>query len=423
LKKNGSSYKFVSFVLVLILMLSVLAACGGEEEVTPASTATPSPTAVLTATPSPTPPPTPTTTPTPSESKPVKIGAINDWSGPAAVAGLLSDSVIPLVEEQVKEMGGILGGRPIKVVRFDSRSQTAEAAAGVRKLALEDNVSLIVFGGATGSACGATSDAAEEFKILYVDFSPFPSDISQRQYTVRVSYTDASVTKQAVDFIQKVIKPKTVALLAQDDAYGRLRMSSFKQALKDIGSEVQIVSEQYPPLDTMDYSPYLTRVKYDNPDMLYMAFSAHEPYLVVYKQILELGGWGDIKVFSGSATGASASVTKLPGAKGVYQWGLWVPGLPAPGARIFEEAYTKKYNKLPESNHVFFYNALWTAIEAIKLAGTDTDRDKIAQVARSGQLKWDSPAGPAVFGTDGEANLQGYIFQVGEGGKLTKIIY
>jgi len=45
-------------------------------------------------------------------------------------------------------------------------------------------------------------------------------------------------------------------------------------------------------------------------------------------------------------------------------------------------------------------------IEAIKLAGTDTDREAIAQAACSGNLAWETPLGYIHWGTDGEPIVQ-----------------
>ena len=36
-----------------------------------------------------------------------------------AMSGMLADQIIALVEEQVKNMGGILGGREVKFIRGD----------------------------------------------------------------------------------------------------------------------------------------------------------------------------------------------------------------------------------------------------------------------------------------------------------------
>ena len=136
--------KRLSIVLMVLSLLIVilLPACGGGgEKKTPDSTHTPTAIATPTATPS----PTPTSTPTPAG--PVKIGAIQAWSGPMAMSGVIADQIIALVEEQVKNMGGILYGREIKFIRGDDRGMVAESIAQAKKLTLDDKVTILTLGG------------------------------------------------------------------------------------------------------------------------------------------------------------------------------------------------------------------------------------------------------------------------------------
>jgi ABC-type branched-subunit amino acid transport system substrate-binding protein len=91
------------------------------------------------------------------------------------------------------------------------------------------------------------------------------------------------------------------------------------------------------------------------------------------------------------------------GAQGWYIRTLWYPDLPYPGNKKYEEDYYALYKVKPTiSFAVYFYNPLWTAIHAIELAGTDTDRIKIAEAARSGNLEWETPIGLYHITPEGE---------------------
>jgi len=105
----------------------------------------------------------------------------------------------------------------------------------------------------------------------------------------------------------------------------------------------------------------------------------------------------------------------LPGTQGWYLWTIWIPGLDNPGSVKFVNDYQAMFGKQPIANEVYYYNCLWTAIYAIKLAGTDTDLVKIAQAARSGNLEWDTPMGHAHYMPDGSTGLRPVVTQIVDG--------
>jgi len=77
----------------------------------------------------------------------------------------------------------------------------------------------------------------------------------------------------------------------------------------------------------------------------------------------------------------------------------------------FKEEFQTVNSKSPDTNHIFYYLCLWTAINAIKLAGTAEDTEAIALAARSGNLEWDTPVGRAHFTPDGDSGLSGMSYR------------
>jgi ABC-type branched-subunit amino acid transport system substrate-binding protein len=208
--------RWLLFFTAIILLVLLVPACGGGDEET---TSTPTSTSIATATPTNTSTsnatPTPTTTPTatPSSTQPVKIGAINSWSGPAAISGVsLCDPVIKLIEKQVKDQGGILGGREVNMVRFDNRGSVAEAVAGANKLMTDDKVSVLTIGGISGAEMEAVAQFAEKNKILFIGLGAIDNAEGKSfQLSGTVGYKE--LVGSAVNLAKKVIKPATVAFL------------------------------------------------------------------------------------------------------------------------------------------------------------------------------------------------------------------
>jgi len=406
--------KFIALGLALVLIVPILAACGKEKEKTPAPTPTPTvtPGPTLTATPGPTPTATATSTatPTPTPAGPVKIGAITAWSGSAAISGIAyADPIIKLVEKQVKDMGGILGGREVNVIRYDNRASVAEAIAGARKLVDDDKVSALVWGGISGAEVRAVTDFAEENKVLFVAFQ-LRKGLYEGEFSVSAAPTIQVFAEQWVSFTTNVLKPKTVAFLGFDltDSHDRIR--DCKPGFEAAG--IKTVYEEYCPIDTQDFMPYLTKIKYANPGVLIVDVTITAAVQTIAKQIMELGGWGDIKVLT-NPVGADA--VRLPGAQGWYVTVMWHPELSYPGSVKFQQEYQAMHGRMPSPTQVYFYDCLWTAIYAIELAGTDTDLAAIARAARSGNLEWETPMGRARFSPDGYPNLNLSLVQIQEG--------
>ena len=286
-RQDSLRYKLAALFLLMALIVSVLSACGKEKEKTPPPSATP----VVTITPTPTvtlgPTRTSIATPTPTSAGPVKIGAITAWSGPAAISGIaIADPVIKLVEQQVKDAGGILASREVKIVKYDNRASVAEAQAGVKKLVLDDKVSAITLGGISGAEFEAVATAAEELKILYVSLGHI-RDLQELKFTVNATIDLKAWVEATVNFINKVLKPKTVAFLAADTADGHYSVEAMKENTEVAGTKT--VYEQYILLGTEDYSPYLTKIMYEKPDLLFLYSGQNEMYMSVAKQITELG--------------------------------------------------------------------------------------------------------------------------------------
>jgi ABC-type branched-subunit amino acid transport system substrate-binding protein len=138
--------------------------------------------------------------------------------------------------------------------------------------------------------------------------------------------------------------------------------------------------------------------------------------IAINKQIMELGGWGNMKYFGATEVGSAKAVVTMPSAVGTYVAVQWLPGSDDPGMKAFEDAFTQKYGRLPDPALTYFYNCFWTAIKAIELAGTD-DPGKVAQALRSGNLEWDSAWGHLRIPPNGKGEVNYTVVQVQEGGQ------
>ncbi len=421
-KRSGQN-KIVVITLILILLVPILVACGKNEEQTSSPTLTPttiSPTLMPTITPS----ATSTTTPTSQSTGPVKIGAIGPWSGPLAMAGSLTDQAISVVKKQVEDMGGILGGREVQFIKGDDRGVVAESAAQAKKLILDDKVTILTVGSVSVAHMTAVAEVAEELKVPFVALGTIYG-VEAMKYSA-LMYVNQFLINRAANFIADIVKPKTVALLGFDSEdtrsilNGKEGITGAKEIWKAKGLNINVVYEQYYPLDVIDFTPYLTKIKYEKPDILIGCLNDMGQAIMLQKQMAELGGWGNIKYFGASESDNTKKIITMPSAVGIYLAVLWLQGSDEPGMKAFENAFLQTTGKLPDPNMSFYYNCFWTAIKAIQLAGSDNP-EKVAQALRSGNLEWDSAWGPLRIGSDGIGEMSGLVAQVQTGGKLVKV--
>ena len=120
-----------------------------------------------------------------------------------------------------------------------------------------------------------------------------------------------------------------------------------------------------------DFSPYLTKIKYQSPDLVVSFLNTTDQAITINKQGQELGGWGSIKYFNTTEVGSTQGVLKMPSTVGIYTVVMWLPGSDDPGMKAFEDAFKQKYGRTPGPASTHLYNTLWIAIKAIELAGTD----------------------------------------------------
>ncbi len=316
----------------------------------------------------------------------MKIGAVLAYTGPLAVYGAWADPAFAAAEQQVKDMGGILGGRLIKIVKYDDRSTTAGVTAGVTKLVQDDNVSAFEFAGESNAADIVGSIAVDQFHVLYATTGLF--DVTAYKYVIRAGFSNESSDGPVTRYIVNTLKPKTVAFLTPQSKIDQTeRIPAMQAAFTAAG--IKTVEVIVTPPDATDFSPYITRVKYLNPNVLVMNYSAQA--VTIAKQLPGLGGWPNTTVISMTTGAVSVNTTTYPVAIGWYSVVGYITGMTNPGATAMLAAWTKANGTLAvNASAPYHYVPIWLCINAAVLAGS-TDREAINTAAHSGKLSVVSP--------------------------------
>jgi branched-chain amino acid transport system substrate-binding protein len=220
--------------------------------------------------------------------KPVKIGVLTPLSPPGdAAAGQLIVRGAKVGAEDVNARGGVLGGRKIEVVIEDDSGTPEKGAAGMRKLASQDQVVAVV-GQFHSSVMLAVQSLAEQFKIPVFSTQASARVITENHlnYTFRTHVIDPD----RVQLWNRWIRDrgfKRVFLFAENTDYGTGLVEETKRFFKSMGIKAELETEIFDRTST-DFTPQLLKIKQWKPDVFLNGAIGTPVYLLI-KQAYDIG--------------------------------------------------------------------------------------------------------------------------------------
>jgi branched-chain amino acid transport system substrate-binding protein len=148
---------------------------------------------------------------------------------------------IEIAIEEINQAGGVLGGRPLKLVTRDNRSITAVGLDNLRELAaLPDLVG--VFGGKFSPVYVESLPVAHELGIPLLNPWGSADQITDHDYrpsfTFRLSLKDAWAGPAFIAFAQKQYKAQRLGVLLPNTAWGRSNQAALQKALPGTGASL-----------------------------------------------------------------------------------------------------------------------------------------------------------------------------------------
>lgn len=231
---------------------------------------------------------------------PLKIGLYGPFSGPAANIGQQKQMAYELAVEMINDAGGV-DGQDIEFVYGDSESKPAAGRSAVNRLIQNEDIDIL--GG------GFHSDIA--LSVIEVTQS---NDLPQ---IIDECVSSAIIDKIAENDMQQVFKTappseayavgwrklinsfqeegigyfpyedKTISLIGEDTSYGLSIMDLMKDELDQIGWEVLSTDEV--ALDETNFSPLLSRIKSNDPDVVWAVQTSSSGSANLVKQFRETG--------------------------------------------------------------------------------------------------------------------------------------
>jgi len=344
--------------------------------------------------------------------EPLKIGAINPYSGPLALYGDEMARGYQIAVNERNAKGGVLG-RKIELVRGDA-TNPQQAIASVDQLATREKVEIFV-GTYVSAIANAGSDAALRHQRLWWDTNALAAELTERKLSnfVRSGPNGNHFAEGSVRAVVELIAPAlgkqpnqvTVALEHEDSIYGKTIADVQKARLEEKGVKVAGVGAHN--FRSTDLTDVVLRARRTNADVWVQTGYVPDTNLLL-KTAREQGYKPAVIMTVG--TGDTFETLEALGAE--YLEGVLVVSYPrpdisekyAPGASGYLDAYRKAYNRDPIApQSLAAYGGLLLMLDAVQAAGS-TEPAKV----RAAAAAMDKPLGsyPTGFGAKFDDKFQ-----------------
>jgi len=348
------------------------------------------------------------------ERNPVKIGAIEPLTGPCAYDGIMTKRGIVMAAEEINNRGGILG-RPLKLIIEDGKADPAESVSAAEKLIVKDKVCAIE--GAWASSCTlAIMPIVEKYRVPLMVETSTSTKITQpgiwNKWVFRIA-TNAILNSQVYKMWLENEGIKTLATLVVNNDWGRSEDEWITKRFEEMGGEV--TSHHYAPAGEIDYYSYLTKIKAENPDGVYVCTDVQSTATAL-SQMESMGMRQKILVGGGLPWDKLVELAGKEATNNVFALRFWDPGMGVDpeGDKDFVRKYEKRYpgEGIPDKYTVCGYDGLMILADAIERAGSD-DREKIRIALKD--TRYDSLRGVIEFDKYNQAHPYIYVGQIREG--------
>ncbi len=315
-----------------------------------------------------------------------------------------------LAADLVNADGGVLGGRKLKLVPYDTAFQPNEGVSSAQRLITQDGVKIIV--GEVSSTVGlAVLQVARASNVLFIAAVPKHPDLTKSGYDKVFRLN--STTEMDGEFLAELgadTKVQKIAIIAENSDFGRATVDGMKARM---GSRV-VMAETY-EMNQSDFSTLVTKAKASGADTVCVAGSNMEQYGNILRLQDELRVAARRCVMPGILNSKGVQIAGK-GAEGAFSADIYVPTLPGALNKRFVDAYVAKYKETPEKIEMLGFESVWLTAMAIAKAGTSDDVTRLAQTLRGNT--WQTPRGAVKFDAAGQASSGGLIPLSVTGGKL-----
>jgi len=343
----------------------------------------------------------------------LKIGVVNEVTGPQAEAGQFTVNGIKLAQDEINKAGGVLG-RPIELRIEDNGSTNPGTVLAFSKLTSEGGLAAIIGPIRSTQIQAASPTIAKAGVPTMIGGTDTSLTHVNNPWVFRARPNDSYSSRVIADFGVNTLKLKKWAIVHSTDAFGSGGMKALIEALKALG--VTPVLVQGYTNNSQDFTPIVLAIKKSGADIL-ATYMTNSPDVGIFaKQMRQLGV---SMPWVGSPSIISVTALNLAGESlyGTYAIADFTTDADEQ-SRAFTKKYRDKYGINPDTFASWAYDALHILAIAIQKANS-TDAEAVRK-AILGINGYKGVEGTYVFDQNGDG-LHGYSVVKNEGGKIAFI--
>ncbi|MFJ7952697.1 ABC transporter substrate-binding protein [Lysinibacillus sp. NPDC096418] len=376
--------KKMSYLLISVLMLTLLAACGGNDTKSKAGESSGGA----------------------GETVSAKIGVISYLTGPGAAYGEAITNGFNLALEEVNAKGEV----KIELVVEDSAGKQDQALTVAQKLMSSDDI-VGLLGPTLSTEMNVVAPEADLNGIPIMGTSTTAAGIPQiGEYVFRNSIPESLAIPAALEkAVDKYGVKKVAILYGNDDLFTKSGFDTMKEVAEEM--ELEIVTIETFQKGQSDYNAQLTKIKDLKPDLI-LASALYNEGAVIMDQARKMG----IEVpFVGGNGFNSPEVIDIAGkaSEGLIVATPWFGEKPDQKVQDFVKKYEEKYGAKPDQFAAQAYDALYIMAEGLKNAG-EADRDALRDALA--EIKdLDGILGKFSFDKDGDVVMEPTVLIIKDG--------
>ena len=337
--------------------------------------------------------------------KTLKIGTLSPLTGPYAQDGT---DIKQGVETAVEVFGAVKGFDKVEVMPTDSACDGGKATMAANKM-INDKVNMVV-----GAYCSSATEPSQiplnKAKIVQVT----PASTNERltdkgyKYFFRMPPRDDVQAWSTVEFLEKKLKAKTIALVDDKQTYTAGLTANIEKFAKK-NNIVKIAAHEYITPGDSDFTAVLTKLKKVNPDAIYL--SVYQPE--GSKMIVQAKKLGITATLISEDAVYHPKTLEVAGKEAEGMFFTFAYTKETPERKAFVDTYKKMWKVDAVGTYAYYaYDAGMMLLAAAAKAGT-TEGDKLAPVIRDNT--WPGITGDISFDEKGDRKIAHIVWVVKDG--------